>query len=263
MVNQEKDKKFIMIFGMVFVISLFVFVGIFLWMNHRFKATADIGLLTINTTESMVPNESYQTAEASFSQDKTINQIVQKEEIASGVAANVTAAGTVSNTNSTSESVKKEPAVTTAKQKSSVIDEPEAKKELSFMAPVVGEIITDFADESLVYSKTLDEWTTHLGIDIKANKTSSVVASEAGTVKAIKNDPRYGLTVIISHEDGFETIYANLLAADFVKEGDKVSKNQTIGTVGESASFEISDPPHLHFEILKNGENVNPTTLIR
>ena len=131
------------------------------------------------------------------------------------------------------------------------------------MHQLFGEIITDYANESLVYSKTLDEWTTHLGIDIKADKTSSVVSSEDGTVKEIKSDPRYGVTVIISHDDGYETLYANLQAADFVKEGDTVTKNQTIGTVGETASFEISDPPHLHFEMFKDGESINPTTLMK
>ena len=189
---------------------------------------------------------------------KVVNQI------ASGVTANVSASSSGSSnivSKSTTETATQ--TNTVSKQASSVIDEPEPKKELSFMAPVVGEIITDYADESLVYSKTLDEWTTHLGIDIKANKTSSVVAAESGTVKSIKTDPRYGLTVIISHDDGYETLYANLLTADFVKVGDKVSKNQTIGTVGESASFEISDPPHLHFEFLKDGENINPTTIIK
>lgn len=258
MVNQEKDRKFLIIFGIVFVVSLAVFIGIFVAVNNRLKASSDIGLVTINTTESIVPNS--ETQSASSSQDRTVNEVANKtvSQTASGRAANVTApASTSTNTVAASNTVE------TVKQPSSVIDEPEAKKELSFMAPCVGEIITDYADESLVYSKTLDEWTTHFGIDIKANKASSVVASEAGTIKAIKTDPRYGLTVIISHEDGYETVYANLLSADFVKEGDKVSKNQTIGTIGESASFEISDPPHLHFEILKNGENVNPTTLIK
>lgn len=264
-VNQEKDKKFLIIFGIIFVISLAVFIWIFISISNKFKANSDMGLLKISTAESLVPNDN--TAQASFSQDKTINEVTNQAEnqiankivnqTASGKTANVTAAVTVEN-NKTSENVE-----TVAKQPSSVIDEPEPKKEISFIAPCAGEIIKDYADENLVYSKTLDEWTTHLGIDIKANKTSSVVASESGTVKAIKSDPRYGLTVIISHDDGYETIYANLLSADFVKEGDKVSKNQTIGTIGESASFEVSDPPHLHFEILQNGESVNPTTLIK
>ena len=262
MVNQEKDKKFIIIFGIIFIVSLAVFIGIFVTINNRFKATSDLGLLTINTTESIIPNENYNTAQASSSQDKTVNEAKNTivNQTASGETANVLSGTTSSNTKLSNDN-----AIQVSKQVSSVIDEPEpeTKKELNFIAPVVGEIITDYADESLVYSKTLDEWTTHLGIDIKANKTSSVVASENGIIKSVKNDPRYGLTVIISHDDGYETVYANLLSADFVKEGDNVSKNQTIGTIGESASFEISDPPHLHFEILKDGESINPTTLIK
>ena len=102
-----------------------------------------------------------------------------------------------------------------------------------------------------------------LGIDIKADKASSVCASEAGTIKSIKNDPRYGLTITISHDDGYETVYSNLLSAEFVKEGDKVVQSQAIGTVGESASFEIADVPHLHFEIYKNGEVINPTSVMK
>lgn len=121
----------------------------------------------------------------------------------------------------------------------------------------------DFAKESLVYSETLEEWTTHLGIDIKADRASTVMAAEKGTVKSIKNDPRYGLTITISHKDDFETVYSNLLSAEFVNEGDIVDKGEAIGTVGESASFEVAEVPHLHFEMYKNGENVNPTEYLK
>ena len=261
-VDKGNDKKFFAVFGIVFIIAVAVFIWIFISINNKFKSTSDLGLLTINTTESIVPNDSIST---SFSQDKSINDISNQtlnkviNQTVSGEKTNVSA-GTAASKNVINEkgvpSQKEEKVVKEEKQ-------PEVRKELKFIAPVVGEIITDYADESLIYSKTLDEWTTHFGIDIKADKTSSVVSAEDGIVKSIKNDPRYGLSVIISHEDGYETLYANLLSADFVKEGDKVSKNQTIGTIGESASFEISEQPHLHFEILQNGENVNPTTLIK
>lgn len=265
MVNKEKDKKFIIVFGITFVIAVAVFIGIFVSINNKLKSTSNLGLLTINTTESIVPNENYNAVSASSSQDKTINSVTNRvvNQISSGTTANVAASSSTASNETQEKVISSQSTAQEKKQVSSVIDEPEPKKELSFMAPVVGEITTDYADESLVYSKTLDEWTTHLGIDIKANKASSVVASESGTIKSVKNDPRYGLTVIISHEDGYETLYANLLSADFVKEGDTVSENQTIGTVGESASFEVSDSPHLHFEILKDGESVNPTTLIK
>ena len=156
----------------------------------------------------------------------------------------------------------------TIQEKTTVNSEQDSKKEEViiqdpiFEKPVEGEIIKKFSNENLIYSETLKEWTTHMGIDISAELTTVVKASEEGTIKAIKNDPRYGITVIIEHVNEFETRYANLLTAEFVKEGEEVKKGQTIGTIGNTAIFEIVDTPHLHFEILKNGEYIDPTQII-
>lgn len=143
------------------------------------------------------------------------------------------------------------------------VEEIEEKKELQFSFPVDGEVVKEFSMENLQYSATLEEWTTHQGIDIKADRTTVVKAAEAGTVKAIKNDPRFGLTVIIEHQDGYKTVYSNLLTTEFVTEDEKVEKGQTIGTVGNSAVFEIADEPHLHFEIIKDGEYVDPMKYLK
>ena len=132
-----------------------------------------------------------------------------------------------------------------------------------FCYPVEGEISIDYAKDKLVYSETLGEWITHLGIDIKADKTTVVKASADGTVKSIKNDPRYGLTVVIEHSNGFSTVYSNLLTAEFVNIGEKVTSGQTIGTVGNTASFEILDESHLHFEILKDNEQIDPNMYLK
>ena len=115
----------------------------------------------------------------------------------------------------------------------------------------------------MIYSETLQEWARHLGIDIRADRTTVVKASEKGKIIAIKNDPRYGLTIIIEHVNGFKTIYSNLLTTEFVSEGEEVEKGQSIGTVGNSAAFEIVEPPHLHFEILKDEANVDPMLYIK
>lgn len=139
----------------------------------------------------------------------------------------------------------------------------EAPKDPNFKYPVKGEIIQDYAKDKLVYSATLGEWVTHTGIDIKANKTTVVSASADGCVKSIKNDPRYGLTVVIEHNNDFSTVYANLLTAEFVSVGENVKSGQTIGTVGNTASFEILDEPHLHFEILKNNESIDPNMYLK
>ena len=132
------------------------------------------------------------------------------------------------------------------------------EKELKFIKPVEGEIVKEYAKDNLIYSQTLEEWTTHLGIDIKAEKTTVVKAAEAGVIKSIKNDPRYGLTIVIEHDEHYQTIYSNLLTSEFVVEGETVEQGQSIGTVGNTAVFEIADEPHLHFEILKDSIQVNP-----
>lgn len=137
------------------------------------------------------------------------------------------------------------------------------EKEPNFAMPVNGEIIKGFAKDNLVFSETLQEWITHQAIDIKSEARDVVKASANGTVTAIKNDPRYGLTVIVEHSAGFQTVYSNLLTAEYVVEGEEVKQGQTLGTVGSSAVFEISDESHLHFEMLKNSEYVDPSLYIK
>ncbi len=181
--------------------------------------------------------------------DKTINEVIEENTTneTEKIAINTSQLNNqVTNTtqNNVANETKKE----------------EVKKELEFITPLEGEIYKDYSESSLVYSETLDEWTIHLGIDIKAEKGTPVIASEAGKVESIKNDPRYGLTIIIAHDDGFKTIYSNLQTAEFVKEGEEVEKGKTIGSVGESSSFEIADQPHIHFEMTKDGQKVNPST---
>ena len=139
----------------------------------------------------------------------------------------------------------------------------EPTKELAFVKPVEGEIMKEFAKDKLIYSETLKEWITHLGVDIKAEKTTVVKCAEEGRVKAIKNDPRYGLTIIVEHPNGYKTVYANLLSSEFVVENEKVAKGQSLGTVGNTAAFESANEPHLHFEILKDSQNVDPMAYIK
>lgn len=143
------------------------------------------------------------------------------------------------------------------------IEKTETKKEVNFTKPTEGEIICEFAKDNLIYSETLKEWITHTAIDIKADKTSVIKASADGIVRSIVNDPRYGLTVVIEHDDGYQTVYSNLLTAEFVVEGEEVKQGQTIGTVGNTATFESEMEEHLHFELIKDGEYMDPAIYIK
>lgn len=174
---------------------------------------------------------------------------------------NNTNSNNTANTTTTNTSTKNVTNATNSKVENKN-ETKEIQKELNFQKPVEGEIVKEYAKDNLIYSETLKEWVTHMGVDIKAEKTTVVKAAEAGVIKSIKNDPRYGLTIVIEHESSFQTIYSNLLTSEFVVEGEKVEKGQSIGTVGNTAVFEIADEPHLHFEILKDSIQVDPSIYI-
>ena len=139
----------------------------------------------------------------------------------------------------------------------------ETKKEITFTKPTEGEVICEFAKDNLIYSETLKEWITHTAVDIKADKTSVVKVAADGIVRSIVNDPRYGLTVVIEHDDGYQTVYSNLLTAEFVVEGEEVKQGQTLGTVGNTAAFESEMESHLHFELIKDGEYLDPSIYLK
>ena len=145
------------------------------------------------------------------------------------------------------------------------VEEQEEQKDhkQQFILPVNGEIYKGFSMDSLVYSDTLQEWVTHRGIDIQANLSEDVKASASGTVKSIKNDPRYGWSITIEHKDGFTTIYTCLREANLIQEGDTVEQGQIIAKVGNSGVFESADGSHLHFEMTKDGGFVNPEIYIK
>jgi len=125
--------------------------------------------------------------------------------------------------------------------------------------PAVGKVITEYAVDKLIYSKTLEQWNSHYGIDISAEEGSQVKAAMEGTVVEVRNnDSKLGVVVVIDHGGDVRTLYGNLSSDKLVQKGKYVKKGQVIGAVGKTAPYEIEDPPHLHFEVLKGGENVDP-----
>lgn len=128
--------------------------------------------------------------------------------------------------------------------------------------PVVGQKILGFYDKDLVYSRTLEDWRTHKGVDISGSIGAQVASVGRGAVKEVYIDDMYGNTVEIDHGGGLVSKYCNLQSGILVKKNDRVDRGQVIGGINNTAPAEISDPPHLHFELLLNGVQVNPTDYI-
>ena len=96
---------------------------------------------------------------------------------------------------------------------------------------------------------------THHGIDLAAPKGSQIRALRSGTVLSAKQDKIYGNCVRIRHTDALETFYAHLSRID-VKEGDSVRAGECIGIIGTTGK---STGIHLHFEVIENGQRIDPS----
>lgn len=124
--------------------------------------------------------------------------------------------------------------------------------------PTAGEILTPHSDTNLVYSKTMEDWRLHQGMDIKSAIGATVSAAADGTVADFYEDPRLGITIVVDHGQGLKTKYSNLSSAEMVEMGKTVKKGDAIATVGDTAAFEVADEAHLHFEVWKDGKCVQP-----
>ena len=100
----------------------------------------------------------------------------------------------------------------------------------------------------------------HTGVDIGAPYGATIVAAASGTVVVAGWSSRgYGNYVVISHDGTFSTLYAHQSKL-LVSEGQTVSKGEAIGKVGSTG---YSTGAHLHFEVLINGDDVNPMSYFR
>jgi murein DD-endopeptidase MepM/ murein hydrolase activator NlpD len=98
----------------------------------------------------------------------------------------------------------------------------------------------------------------HPGVDIAVPTDSYVRASGAGTVVDLGEDAVYGLFVVLDHGEGYTSLYGHT-SLILVRRGQRVRRNEVIALSGSTGR---STAPHLHFEILLNGEAVDPLTLV-
>jgi len=138
----------------------------------------------------------------------------------------------------------------------------ESEEPQGFVTAVSGKVLNPFSGDEMVKSKTFNDWRTHAGIDIAADEGSEVYAIAGGTVEKVFEDEMMGYTVVISHRDGITSTYCNLMKGVVVKVGQKVKAGDVIGGVGKSAMAESAEVSHLHLETTKNGEQIDPMSLI-
>ena len=136
----------------------------------------------------------------------------------------------------------------------------------SWVMPVDKTMVTILkaADFDMVqYNKTTKWYEFDLGYTIGAAAGTSVVACYDGKVTSVieSGDASTGKLIRIQHKDGIETVYSSLDTIT-VAVGDEVKSGDQIGTVGNTANYEVFDMPHVRLMAYKNGKPVNPEQFV-
>jgi murein DD-endopeptidase MepM/ murein hydrolase activator NlpD len=124
-----------------------------------------------------------------------------------------------------------------------------------WIAPVEGRLSSSFGMRSdpLTQSSSL-----HRGIDIAAPAGTPIRAAQSGTVIFSGYLRGYGNTIVLEHANGYRTLYGHA-SKNHVSVGATVSANQIIGEVGSTGR---STGTHLHFELQKRGEKIDPQAIL-
>lgn len=267
MKKNTKKKSWLYYFYKENVMYIWIVIGIVV--VSGFSIGMSIGKLTDNN----LINEGNSNNQIAFNENsnnfKTITDISKKVDENSEVNLNEDSGKDVEieNSNSTSKThvKQKDDKQSSVQVASTNIQKKEEKKveKLEFIMPVEGDVMRDYTKDTLVFSNTLQQWVSHEAVDILSQIASPVKAIEAGKVIEVKSDPRYGYIIILEHGQGYQSVYCNLSTLDMVHVGKEVEKGQVISGIGNTALYEIKDNPHLHFELMKDGKNVNPLEHIK
>ena len=130
---------------------------------------------------------------------------------------------------------------------------------LSFLGT---KVVREYSEKEPSYSKTLDLWEIHKGLDIAAKDGDKIRSILDGTVKSVYSDERYGTSIELSYADNITVIYSGIKENVSLEKGDTVKEGDCIGYVGNTTNVENEDGTHVHVEAYKNDKAINPLSLL-
>ena len=126
----------------------------------------------------------------------------------------------------------------------------------SYLAPLKGNVTKAYSPQVPIESKTMGDYRTHSGADFEGSEGEDVLSVGNGVVTRVLVDSMWGYVIEIDHGD-FTARYIGLSQEDAVSINDEVKPGEKIGVL-TSIPAEREDGIHLHFEVLKDGKEINP-----
>ena len=137
---------------------------------------------------------------------------------------------------------------------------PAEERAPEFIMPVGGKVSASFSADMPVFSITMNDYRTHMGIDIDAPIGTEVRCCADGIVESVYDDDLSGRCVRIGHSSGYATVYRGLDpdSTASLTVGGAISCGDVIASVADGALFETAQSPHLHLEMYKDDAVVDP-----
>ncbi len=123
--------------------------------------------------------------------------------------------------------------------------------------PIRGNVIMNYSMEQSIYFATLDQYKYNPAIIISGNVGDEVRAAATGKVTSIREDTQTGITLTMDIGGGYEIIVGQLDGVN-VAEEDTVNRGELLGYVAEPSKYYVVEGPNVYFQMLKDGEPVNP-----
>ncbi len=134
---------------------------------------------------------------------------------------------------------------------------------IEFIVPVANATSIGEYSEQMVFNSTLGRFSAHLAIDFFAPEDTDVLAVYDGTIESVDTTLLHGTTITIDHGNGLKTVYNSLADGETVSVGQAVTKGQVIGQVSVSNRQEYKDGAHLHFQVIEDGEIIDPAKYLK
>ena len=128
--------------------------------------------------------------------------------------------------------------------------------------PIAGNVLLDYSMDKTIYFSTLNQYKYNPAVIIQGSRDASVMCAAQGKVTAIETLDETGTTVTMDIGNGYELIYGQLKELT-VKEGDYRKAGETIGYVSEPTKYYAQEGCNVYFEVRKDGESVDPMTLLQ
>ena len=128
--------------------------------------------------------------------------------------------------------------------------------------PVAGNVIMDYSMDKTVYFATLDQYKYNPAVIIQGTLDENVMSAAPGQVTKIETLEETGMTVTMDIGDGYELVYGQLKELP-VKEGDYLKAGETVGYVSEPTRYYTKEGCNVYFEVRKDGESVDPMSLLQ